>query len=423
MDKSLTFNLSTIASTASKINDSAFDESEKAFKEKEYKQSFYFLLDYLNGSFRTKYGNSDGTEFVIPHGSVVLHLKLENDELKITAPFLSLPEKNRVPLLRQIAGLNFNNLDLATIILKDNQLFFEYSCPLSLVEPCKIYYVLKEICYTGDKYDDEFVTKFGAQRIYEPKVIPYNSQTVDEIYEVIQLSCKEGLDILKEFESDRKYGLAWNIIDTTLMKILYYAHPQGQLMNDLNKAVWNMDREDIPLTEIIAQGKQMLERLQTMTKETLAEDLYYVEIFVPNKYRSGLKNIQANFEKPFENVSKAIENNDFLYCYLVITFHFYNMYFYNLVQDDINALVVDAFQRSSAQPIETAAGILYEAMKNIMDGELTPPAKNPITEMTDYMNILQQNIQDMQNGNLEELAKNIQNLTSAMFGQNNKEEN
>ncbi|MDR2802411.1 MAG: YbjN domain-containing protein [Prevotellaceae bacterium] len=422
MNTAFTFNLSTLASTASKMNDDAFDESEKAFENKQYKQSLYALLDYINGSFRTKYGNAGGTEFSIPHGSIVLHLKLKKDELKITSPFLSLPEKNRVPLLRQVAGLNFTNMDLAAIVLKDNQLAFEYSCPLSLVNPYKIYYVLREICSTGDKYDDEFITKFGAQRIYEPKITPYDAKAVDTIYDVIQLSCREGMNALAAFESSRKYGLAWNVIDTTLMKILYYAHPQGQLLNDLNKAVWNMDREDIPLPEIIVQGKQVLERLQSMTKKAMAADLYYVETFVPNKYRSRLKNIQENFEQPFENVSKAMENNDFLYCYLVIVFQFYKMYFYNLVQDDINVLAVDALQRSSAKPLEEAAGILYEAMKNIMDGNLTPPAENPAAmDMTNYINALQQNVQNMQNLNMEELAKNMQNLVSSMLGQNKEE--
>jgi hypothetical protein len=415
MNKALTFNLSTIASTASKMNDAAFDESENAFEKQQYKKSLYSLLDYINGSFRTKYGNAEGTEFTIPHGSVILNLKLKEDTLEITAPFLSLPEKNRVPLLRQVAGLNFNNMDLAAIVLKDDHLFFEYTCPLSLVNPYKIYYVLREICSIGDKYDDEFVTKFGAQRIYEPKITLYNPQLINTIYDVIQLSCKECLDALKEFESNRKYGFAWNIIDTTLMKILYYAHPQGQLMNDLNKAVWNMDRNDIPLPEIVVQGKQMLERLLTMKKEILAEDLYYVETFVPDKYRSGLKNIQANFEEPFGNVTKAMENNDFLYCYLVIIFQFYKMYFYNLVQDDINTLVVDALQRSSEKPMEEAAKILYQAMENIMNGDLTLPTEKSSEEINvaNYMSVLQQSMQNVQ--------QNVQNMISSIFGQNKEE--
>ena len=397
MNKTLTFNQSTIASTASKFNDDAFDKSVQAFEEKHYKKSFELLLDYLNGGFRTKYGNADGTEFTIPHGSIIVNLKIENDELHITAPFLSLPEKNRVPLLRQIAGLNFSNLDLASIVLRGDHLAFEFGCPLSLAEPYKMYYVLREICSTGDRYDDEFVTKFGAQRVYEPNVTPYSAQLVDAIYDVVQLSCKEALDALKEFENARKYGYAWNVLCSTLMKVLYYAHPQGQLLNDLNRAVRNMDREDIPLPEIVTQGRQAVERLQQLTKEALADDLYFVETFVPDKRRSNLKNIQNNFESAFKNLSNAFENSDWLYCCMVATYQFYQLYFYNNVQDDVNAVVAGALKQSSAKPLEEAAPILYRAMENIMNGDLTPPVETPQenTDMSDYMNMVQQSMQNV----------------------------
>ncbi|MDR2361979.1 MAG: YbjN domain-containing protein [Prevotellaceae bacterium] len=415
MNKTLTFNLSTIASTASKFNDEAFDKSVQAFEDKQPKKSLETLLDYLNGEFRLKYGNADGTELTIPHGSIIVNLRIEGDTLSITAPFLSLPEKNRVPLLRQVAGLNFTALDLAAIVLRGNHLAFEFRCPLALVEPHKMYYLLREICSTGDKYDDEFVTKFGAQRVYEPRVTPYDARLVDAIYDVIQLSCREALDALKGFENARQYGYAWNVLNTTLMKILYYAHPQGQLLNDLNKAVWNMDREDIPLPEIVAQGQQAVERVQKLSKEALAEDLYFVETFVPDKRRSNLKNIQDNFESSFENVSKAFENDDWLYCCMVIIYQFYKLYFYNNVQDDVNAVIVGALNQSSAKPMEEAAPILYKAMKNIMNGDLTPPAENPLenTDMSDYMKMVHQS---MQNVNVSELAKQMKNLMSSFFG-------
>ena len=165
MKQTLTFNVSTISSTASKINVDAWDKSLDAFDKNHYHKAFKEFLNYLNPEFCKKYGNSDETEFNIPHGSIVVNIKLENDMLKVTAPFLSLPEKNVTPLLRQISGLNFNNLNLAQIVLKDNKLYFEYSCPIELANPWKIYYIFDEICITGDKYDDEFVTKFGAERI------------------------------------------------------------------------------------------------------------------------------------------------------------------------------------------------------------------------------------------------------------------
>lgn len=371
MKQTLTFNVSTIGSTASKINVDAWDDSLDAYDNKEYQKSFYKLLDYINPELRSKYGNAEGTQFSIPHGSIIVNLKIEGDQLKVTAPFLRLPENNRVPLLRQTAGLNFNHIDLAQIELKDGNLQFEYSCPMALVNPYKLYYVFREICITGDKYDDEFSTKFGAERIYEPKITPYGAPTIETIYNTIQQSAKECMEGLSHYESERKYGYAWNVVACTILKILYYAHPQGQLLNDLNKCVYDLDRQDIPLNEVVNIGKKLVERLQGMGKEQLAEDLYYVETFVSEKRRSSLKNIQENFKDTFEKVSTYIAQEDYMATTVMVSYQFYNMYFYNDVQDDVNNVVVDAMTRSSAQPWHVAAPILYDAMKKIMEGNLS----------------------------------------------------
>ena len=54
MKQTLTFNLSTIASTESKIKVDYFDTSVEAFDNGEYLQSFYALLDYVNDEIRVK---------------------------------------------------------------------------------------------------------------------------------------------------------------------------------------------------------------------------------------------------------------------------------------------------------------------------------------------------------------------------------
>lgn len=411
MKQTLTFTPSTIASTQSKLDIAAFDTSVEAFENKEYLKSFYSLLEYINKDFRTRYGNPAGTEFNIPHGSIIVNIKLDNGQLAIRAPFVSLPEKGRIPLLRQVAGLNFNAMDLAQIILKDNQLYFEYSCPIDLIEPYKIYYVLEEICRTGDKYDDEFETKFGSQRIYEPKITPYDAETVENIYRVLQQSCQECLDAVKYFETARKFGFIWNVIDITLMKFLYFAHPQGQLLNDLNKAVREMDREDIPLPDIVNQGKQVIEHLQGMSREELAKDLYYVESFIPAKRRSNLQNIQENFEGCYKKVSAYMESGDYMTVCIMITYKFYEMYYYNNLQDDVNAVVVKAMTKASAQPWETAAPILYEAMENIMEDELDDDDDEESAEGGFDLNQYMQNVQNIQ-------QQVMQNMQQMMQGNN-----
>ena len=372
MKQTLTFNASVVKSTASRINVDAWDPCLDAYDNKDYKKSLHLLLDYINPEIRRKYGNMSETEYTIPHGTVDVTVKFGEEELVITAPFLRLPEKNKIPMMRQAAVLNFNNLYLTQIELKENDLYFDYTCPTKLVYPYKLYYIFREICAIGDKYNAEFTAKFGAQRITEAKIKPYDAQTIDTIYKVIQDSCKECHEGVKYFENERKYGFAWNIIDCTLLKVLYYADPKGQLRYDINKVVYDMDREEVPLIEANAMGKKMVEQIQAMPKDELAKYLYHTECFVSAKNRSTLKNVQDNFKSSYEKITNYYEQADYMSACVMISYQFYNMYFYNDVQDDINEVVVSAFEASSGQTWEKAAPILYKAMRSIMTGDLAP---------------------------------------------------
>lgn len=372
MKQTLTFNPSIFKSTASKINVDIWDTCIDKYDNKEYFKSFHLLLDYINPELRRKYGNSSETEYIIPHGTETITLKFGDKVFSATAPFMKLTEKNKIPMMRQAASLNFNNLYLTQIEQREGDLYFEYTCPTELVQPYKLYYVFSEICSVGDKYSAEFASKFGAEYVLKPKIKPFEPQTVDMVYDVIQLSCKECNDGVKYFENERKYGFAWNIIDCTLLKIMYYAHPQGQLLNDIIKVLNDMDKEEIPLIEANAMGKKMVEQLQSMSKEELSKYLYYTETFVSSKNRSTLKNIQENFRSPYEKISNYYYQADYMSVCVMITFQFYNMYFYNDLQDDINALVTSALKASSGLPWDKAAEPLYKAMMGIMSGNLTP---------------------------------------------------
>ena len=142
MKQTLSFHSPIIASTQSKVDVEAFEKSTDAFEKGEHLQSFYLLLDYIDPELRSKFGNAEGTEFAVPHGSIMVYLKLEGDQLNITAPFLLLPEKGRIPLLRQVAALNLTELTLACISLQNDKLFFDFHCPVALCNPYKIYYAV-----------------------------------------------------------------------------------------------------------------------------------------------------------------------------------------------------------------------------------------------------------------------------------------
>ena len=111
MKQTFTFYPSVIASTASTANAEIFDLSIEAFEQGEYLKSLHLLLDSINKDLRTSYSNPQGNEFHIPHGPLFIRLKEDEEQLHITAPFLILPEKNQIAMLRQVSSLNFNDLD------------------------------------------------------------------------------------------------------------------------------------------------------------------------------------------------------------------------------------------------------------------------------------------------------------------------
>ncbi len=374
MDNCPIFYKSLYNSTASKIKVEQWDESLAAFDEKQYLKSFHLLMDYVDPELRARYGNTDGTSFRIPHGSIIVNIAIDKESFSVSAPFLEINQSTIVPLLRQVCSLNFTELDLTQIYLRDNRLDFEYSCKINETNPYKIYYILREICATGDQYDDEYVTKFNAKRLYEPIITPFPAEKAEIAYQTILAIIKQSLEYTTYFESKRNYTQAWDLIDGTLRQIDYYVHPQGQLKNDIAQAVKDANDEK-PLPGLITDVKIFLEELQTMDKTKLLENLYSIEIFIPNKRRSSLQNIQENLEKLYERAAKGMEDGYHAAITTDILFNFYNVYYHNNVQEDVNQLLVDAMERSSGKPWEAAASILFGALKKIMDGELATPKK------------------------------------------------
>ncbi|WP_018665603.1 hypothetical protein [Bacteroides gallinarum] len=369
MKQTFTFISPVVDSTQSPVRTEAYEQSVDLYNQGEYVQAFHSLLDYLNTGFRTKYGNADGTEFHIPHGSILVHIRIADGFFRIDADFLNLPEKGRVAMLRQVADLNLNKLLLPCFVKDGDKLRMEYTCPLSQSHPHKMYFVLQNICHVGDKYDDEFCTKFGAVRCYEPQVIPYPQEEIDRIYEGIQTLGRETLEALKEYSVDRRYGYSWNVLDTTFYQISYFAHPQGQLLNDLDKAVNDMDA-DLPTEEVVAKGRAFLEKLLAVPKEKLAEDLYFVDMLVSTKHRSSLKNMQENFANVYKEATEAIQSENYERSAVRLLYIFYEAYFYNDVQNDINAIIAKALKKAGNQSVEKASEILYDAMDKIMEGDL-----------------------------------------------------
>jgi hypothetical protein len=370
MNNSPIFYSSLFSSNESNINVDMWDKCLDCFDNGQYLESFHLLLDYINTSIRPKYGNADCTEFHIPHGSVVVNIVIKDDVCTISAPFLEVNPETIVPLLRQICLLNFNNMELSQIYLSDNKLNLNYSCKLSELHPYKMYYVFKEICLTSDRYDDEYVNKFAAKRLYEPIITPFSKEQAEKVYTVTQTLITDAFKYIEYLEGKRWYNRAWDITAITLRQIDFYARPQGLLHNDLSDAIANMYGNNVPIHQLLEAGKQFMNKLQTMDKQDFINDLYEIETFIPNKVVSSLQSLQKSFEREFNNTKENMAAGNFLTVTLGILFVYYNAFYYNNIHDDINKVMINAISASSGKEWDVSAKILSESLYKIMNGDL-----------------------------------------------------
>ena len=371
MKQSLKFVSPVMESTQSGTRRELYDRSVELFGQQQYVEALHTLLDHLNPEFRQKYGDAEGLKFRIPHGSIIVDIRIADGKLDIYADFLKLPEKGRVAMLRQVVDMNINRLRLPHFVKNGDKLAIAYSCPLAETHPHKIIGVLSNICYVGDRYDDEFCTKFGAERCYEPNVTPYPPETVDRIYAEIQSLGKAAQAAVREYNGQRNFRYAWYVLFTFFYQVKYFASPQGQLANDLEKIYCDMDEEAL-YAELVNRGSAYLEKLLALSREELAKDLYFVDILVSPKRPSSLQHVQENLQEEFEAATAAMQQSDFEAALLLMTYKFYQAYAFNDMQDDLNAVIITALRKASEKSPDAAAEILWNAMNSIMEGELIP---------------------------------------------------
>lgn len=404
MKNAITYFEPVHSSTQSAFDAERYRQSVELYDNKQYTEALHTFLDSLNPKFRETYGNAEGTEFHIPHGSIVVDILLADDRLRIHADFMELPAKGSVAMLRQVAGLNTNQLLLPTFLLEGNKLTLDYSCPIQRSHPAKLYGVLRDICYIGDQYDDEFSAKFGATRLYTPNVRPYSTEEIDRLYDAIQTICRDALAAVKEYDSNRQGAYSWNILETAVYQILYTAAPQGQLLNELDKAIADLDR-DLPVNELNQKGVEVLKKLAATPKEELARDLYHVDTLISTKRRSSLRNVQDNLREVYEQAEQAIQGGNFEAATVRMLYKFYEMYYYCDVQDDINNVAAKALAKASGLAWEEAADVLYDALDDIMEGNLEDTDFDFSAAIGEAAREMQENLQasmgDMQNAILE----------------------
>ena len=85
-----------------------------------------------------------------------------------------------------------------------------------------------------------------------------------------------------------------------------------------------------------------------------------------------MQKIREDYEKCYKQVSACLEAGDYRTVCLRITHKFYETYYQNHMQEDLNCILVKALTQASACSWSKAAPILYQTLEAIMQG----PQKN-----------------------------------------------
>ncbi len=347
--------------------DEKWDEALAFFNSKQYDKVLPAVLDYVGSHLQSK---KDGDHYKIAHGSVIITITQTEKELLINCPFLNIENAKKIPLMRRLAEIRMYPLNLTNIALADNLVYFSFTCPINLCEPYKIYSVLREICFYADSYDDEFIEKFDATHLQEPKTTPFSSDLKEEAFANYQKIIEEGIQRFDHYMEKRHLHNAWYTLNITLKKIEFYAEPQGYLRTVIEKSIDGIFDRNTPFQNRLLNGKASLEKLKNYTIDKFLEDLYQIETFITHKYNSKKENIRENWEEGYNNAKDMIANAKFEDASNILQSNIHDLFYYNLVDISISKPLTDALSQSSGLDWNQAVLILLKGMEAIMEDDV-----------------------------------------------------
>lgn len=353
------------------LDSSSWKRVTQAWQERRYEDTFFTLLDYINPSLRNTYGDPTQTQFKVPHGSVVVDLAMKNGMIEINCPLVDIAEATRIPLMRKVAELNFYPLALAQIRLTSNHLTFHYSTTLDTCEPFKIYYVLKEICVTADRYDDEFREKFKAKNLVEPKVKYLSAGETEKAWNSVSEIINETFAYQAYFDSQRWYGSTLDFMVLALKRIDLCAQVQGFLKNEIERVIGELNNGNLNINERIQKGRALLQQIQQMGHDNFARNVYRSEVFIPEKWRTNGEQVKSSIKNAYAQVEKFHNERNYIGSCIESLYCIYDLFFKNNMDNAVNNILIGALTNASEKTWEESSGILYTGLQTIMNTTFT----------------------------------------------------
>jgi hypothetical protein len=370
-------------------NDLTFAKLNWFTAEEQYKQGQYFdalctTIGYIDEQIGVQFKTNSAQGVKVLHGSVQLHLTVSNGQFQVLAPFIDISNALKIVILRKICELNFFGLNLARIEAREDILAFKYSCPLEACEPWKIYEVLREICWTADKHDDNFVVLQKAEWINQPEVTLFSDARKAQSWTGFKLYLQEAREWTSYWQAKGFNLFVWDVIYITLLKIEQLCSPQGIVKNVLES---NLDKlfEKRDLNDVVSEGLAYLDSLNNLPQSAFETQLYDVGTFVPVKVTGNALNVQNSLKPYLETGYECIKKNEMTSAYLCLQKAIYRL-FYNYRFNEMQwKHLENILLNINTLSVADAANALYRDLNTFYNDPLDripAPVEAPVKEKT-----------------------------------------
>ncbi len=338
----------------------------KLFEERKYEESFRALLGSINEDAARK-GEKEKSRWEVPHGSLVLEIRLDpGGWVELRAPFVKLSPERRAAPLRQTVELNTYNLRLSKLLLDGDGLGFFCRVPLELAEPGKMYGIISEICFCGDSYDDEYISRFGALPLREKQVTALPPAQIEQAWRLYQGILQEAKKYSEYYASRRWHGFNFEILGIALYRVDHAVAPQGYLRTRLERSV-NHVWDERSAEEIAGILTRDLDEFVRLERSSFDGDFYRADFFVSSKKFAEVQACKKQMSRRWEWAQEDRAHGNWqgvVICYL---FSAYNLLYSFFLPPHLQQELVGTLDAMGGLSWEEAGKLAWSSFQKMMD--------------------------------------------------------
>ncbi len=254
-------------------------EAENYFSEKNYVTALDYFLKFLKDPDKDNVKTEvtdDEIKFTIHQGSKVISGYANNDLLFAQTKVVKFDADNE-KLFDELLSLNYH-LKFCKFSIDNQVVTISLSLKTCQIESVTLYYALREIAITADRYDDLLKNKYeNIVPINVSHIKPLPKKEFQTKVEYLKKWTIETLDIVKKYDIVKFRTARSFLVLNLTFRIFYLLSPEGLLLEKI-KEIYDFFYVEEDLTDLERNAKiiAIFEKILTWTETEFNDSFYSV---------------------------------------------------------------------------------------------------------------------------------------------------